>query len=239
MHDPLEQFRVYTLVPIHLAGLDFSITNASLWMIIATSFFIMLCYLSVRPKDLLPTLLQISIEKCVAFFEAMTLDYIGDARYFFLIFSIFGFIASCNLMGLIPYSFTVTSQIIVTFALSLTVFLIATVAGILKYKVKFVHFFLPKNVPKIMLPFLSVIEMISYLFRPVSLAVRLFANMMAGHIMLKVFAGFSVMLGTFWGILPLGINIIMTGFEVFIALLQAYVFSLLTCIYIRDATHLH
>ena len=239
MHDPLEQFRVYTLFPIRLGGLDLSFTNASLWMVIATALFLVLASLAMRSKGVIPNLLQIATEKCVSFVEEMADNYIGDTRYFFLIFSIFVFIGSCNLIGLIPYSFTVTSQIIVTIALALFVFLIATLAGIVKYGFGFMRFFVPRNVPKVMLPFLSVIEIISYLFRPISLAVRLFANMMAGHIMLKVFSGFSSMLGSFWGVLPLGLDVILTGFEIFIALLQAYVFSLLTCIYIKDATHLH
>ena len=159
--------------------------------------------------------------------------------FFHSYFTLFMFVLFCNMIGMLPYSFTVTSQIIVTFMLAATVFIGVTIIGFIKHGIKYLELFVPKGVPIILLPLIIVIEIISYLSRPVSLSVRLFANMMAGHTMLKVFGGFVISLGLLGGWLPLGFTVALTGLEILVAFLQAYVFAILTCIYLNDALNLH
>ena len=165
--------------------------------------------------------------------------------YFPFIFTLFLFILFTNLLGLIPYSYTVTSQIVVTFAMALTIFVGVTLIGIFKHGLHFFSFFVPEGAPKVLLPLIILIEVISYLIRPVSLSVRLFANMLAGHTMLKVFAGLAVMMTGAGGLLfissplPLLVIVALTGLELLVAMLQAYVFTILTCMYLNDALHLH
>jgi len=149
------------------------------------------------------------------------------------------FVLFCNMVGMLPYSFTVTSQIIVTFMLAAIVFIGVTIIGFIKHGIKYLELFVPKGVPIILLPLIIVIEIISYLARPVSLSVRLFANMLAGHTMLKVFGGFVISLGLLGGWLPLSFSVALTGLEILVAFLQAYVFAILTCIYLNDALNLH
>ena len=159
--------------------------------------------------------------------------------YFSFVFTLFVFILFCNMIGMLPYSFTVTSQIIVTFVLAAIIFIGVTIIGFIKHGIKYLELFVPKGVPIVLLPLIIVIEIISYLARPVSLSVRLFANMMAGHTMLKVFGGFVISLGLLGGWLPLGFSVALTGLEILVAFLQAYVFAILTCIYLNDALNLH
>jgi F-type H+-transporting ATPase subunit a len=158
--------------------------------------------------------------------------------FFPLIFSLFMFIAACNLLGMIPYSFTVTSHIIVTFALAIFIFLTVMVVSIYKNGFKFFRHFCPEGTPLFIAPLLIVIEIFAYLARPISLSLRLAANMMAGHVLLKVIAGLTSQLGIFFFV-PLGFIAMMTGFEIFVALLQAYIFTILTCVYLNDAIHMH
>ena len=167
-------------------------------------------------------------------------DNIGEKGYKFfpLVFTLFTFILFGNMLGLLPYSFTFTSHIIVTFCLAIFIFLFVTLVGILMHGIKFFGLFVPKGVPIVMLPLMVPIEIISYLSRPISLSIRLFANMMAGHTMLKVFAGFIFTLG-FFGVAPLLVDVALTAFEVLVAFLQAYVFTVLTCLYLNDAINLH
>jgi F-type H+-transporting ATPase subunit a len=159
--------------------------------------------------------------------------------YFPFIFSLFMFVLFCNMLGMLPYSFTVTSHIIVTLLLAIFIFIAVTIIGFLKHGFGYLKLFVPSGVPAILLPLITVIEIISYLSRPVSLSVRLFANMMAGHTMLKVFGGFVISLGVLGGWLPLGFSVALTGLEILVAFLQAYVFAILTCIYLNDALNLH
>ncbi|MEL0013450.1 MAG: F0F1 ATP synthase subunit A, partial [Alphaproteobacteria bacterium] len=159
-------------------------------------------------------------------------------KYFPIIFTVFAFVLTGNLLGMIPYSFTFTSHIIVTFAMAIVIFIAVTVLGFVKHGMHFFTFFVPPGTPLVMYPLMIPIEILSYLSRPISLAVRLFANMMAGHILLKVIAGFVAAMGVF-GILPLALVVALTGLELIIAFLQAYVFTILTCLYINDALHLH
>jgi F-type H+-transporting ATPase subunit a len=244
---PLKQFEVQPILDINIFGLDISFTNSALWMTITTLFIIAFFTIPfLRSKktnsveDLYPSRLQVASELGFNFISSLINDTIGKEgkKYFPLVFALFMFILFGNLFGMIPYSFTFTSHIIVTLALAMGVFIFVTVLGFIKHGVKFFGFFVIPGLPFYMLPLLIPIEVISYLSRPISLSVRLFANMLAGHTLLKVFAGFVSALG-FFGILPLVFIIALTGLEILIAFLQAYVFAILTCLYINDALHLH
>jgi F-type H+-transporting ATPase subunit a len=160
-------------------------------------------------------------------------------KYFPFVFTLFMFVLFLNMLGMVPYSFTVTSHIIVTFAMALFIFIGVTIIGFIRHGAGFLKFFVPSGVPMALLPLLVVIELISYFTRPISLSVRLFANMMAGHTMLKVFGAFVVALGIVGGWAPLAFMVAFTGLEVLVAFLQAYVFAILTCIYLNDAIHMH
>ena len=191
--------------------------------------------------SLVPTRWQNAAEMLYEFVANMLNDAVGSKgkQYFPFIFSIFMFILLGNLLGMIPYSFTFTSHIIVTFALAAFVFLVVTLIGFIKHGLHFFSLFMPSGVSYWLAPILIPIEILSYLSRPVSLSVRLFANMMAGHTMLKVFAGFSVSLGVIFGIAPMFINVALIGFEILVAVLQAYVFTILSCMYLKDSLELH
>lgn len=244
--NPMQQFEVrplYELPPV--AGLDVSFTNASLWMVIAVGLATLLMATAASRKALVPGRVQLLGEMAYRFIADMIGTNVGTEgmRYFPFIFSLFMFILFCNLLGMLPYSFTVTSHLIVTFALAAFVFLMVTAIGFIRHGFGFLRFFVPKGVPVVMLPLLVVIEVISYLTRPVSLSVRLFGNMMAGHTMLKIFGSFVIGLSAA-GLVPLAIApfalmVALTGLELMIAALQAYVFTILTCIYLNDAIHMH
>ena len=244
-NSPLHQFEIVKLIPINVGGLDISFTNSSLWMVIVTATLCLLGHIVTRESALVPSRLQYVYESAYNFIADVLKSSLGrEGRVFFpYVFPLFLFILMSNLMGLLPYSFTVTSHIIVTFALALTVFISATIVGIIKHGTHFFRTFFPAGTPLFVAPILIPIEIISFLARPISLAVRLFANMVAGHVMIKIFAGFVGMLLksplAVICILPLLLNTVLTGFEVMIALLQAYVFTLLTCIYLNDALSLH
>ncbi len=238
--DPMQQFEIKRLINIDLFGLDASFTNSSLFMVIAVGVVACFTLLSVRSGKLVPSRFQSVAELSYEFVANMIRDNVGSdgQKYFPFVFTLFMFVLACNMLGMLPYSFTVTSHIIITFALALIVFLGVTVIGFAKHGVGFLKFFVPSGIPVILVPLLVVIEVISYLTRPISLSVRLFANMMAGHTMLKVFASFVVGMGVF-GIAPLAFMVAFTGLEILVAFLQAYVFAILTCIYLNDALHMH
>jgi F-type H+-transporting ATPase subunit a len=236
--DPMHQFEIQRLVPIELGWLDASFTNSSLWMVIAAAVisFVLLA----SSKKLVPSRMQSVGELAYEFIFNMVRDTMGEQgrKFFPFIFTLFMFVLASNMLGLVPYSFTVTSHIIITFALAATVFVGATVYGFVKHGFGYLKLFAPDGIPAVMLPLLIVIEVISYLSRPISLSVRLFANMMAGHTMLKVFGAFVVALG--WaGVVPFVVMVGFTGLEVLIAFLQAFVFAILSCMYINDALHPH
>jgi F-type H+-transporting ATPase subunit a len=193
-----------------------------------------------RRHALVPGRWQSMAELSYIFIANLVRDTVGSEGrpYFPLIFTIFMFVLFGNMFGMIPYSFTFTSHIIVTFALALLVFVGVTIIALIKHKMRFFTYFMPPGVPMYMAPLLIPIEIISYLSRPISLAVRLFANMLAGHTLIKVFAGFVFSLGMF-GIFPLAFVVALTGLEIVIAFLQAFVFTILTCLYLNDALHLH
>ena len=240
--NPMHQFVVYRIGPeIKLGTINLSFTNASLFMMISSLAILLLLFLGTKKKLLIPSKIQLITEMSYTFVAKMINDTAGsNAKAFFpFIFTLFMFVLFCNMVGMFPYSFTVTSHIIVTFMLALLVFLGVTILGFMKHGIKYLELFVPKGVPIVLLPLIVIIEIISYLSRPVSLSVRLFANMMAGHTMLKVFGGFVISLGILGGWLPLGFSVALTGLEILVAFLQAYVFAILTCIYLNDALNLH
>ncbi len=247
MQSPVEQFTVKTIIPIQIFGYDISFTNASLFMILSVVISFLFLYLGIRNSKLVPDRWQNSVEMMYEFVSNMVKENVGKGgkNYFPFIFSLFMFILVGNLLGMIPYSYTFTSQIIVTITLALIIFIGVTVIAIIKHKLKFFTYFFPSGVPIGLAPLLIPIEIISYFMRPVSLSVRLFANMLAGHTMMKVFAGLIIMMTSASGILKIGaalplIAVIgLTGLEFLVAALQAYVFSILTCMYLHDALHLH
>ena len=239
-HNPLEQFVIQTWVPIKIGNIDASFTNSSAFMLLAVICASALMVLAVRPRAGIPGRWQLLAELSYQFIAKMVSDNIGKEgrAYFPLIFSIFVFVLFGNLLGMIPYSFTFTSHIAVTLTMALMIFILVTVIAFIKHGFKFFSFFLPDGVPIVLAPLMVVIEVISYFTRPFSLSVRLFANMMAGHTLLKVIGGFVVPLGIF-GIVPIAGLVAVMGLEFLIAFLQAYIFTILTCIYINDAIHLH
>ena len=239
--DPMHQFEIKRLLDINIAGYDISFTNSALFMLIAVFLISFTTIFSVRKNSIIPSRMQSIVEMSYEFVADMVRQNIGSQgkNYFPFIFTIFMFVLFMNMLGMIPYGFTVTSHIAVTFALAMLIFIGVTVIGFVKHGLGFFGFFVPKGVPVFMLPLLVVIEVISYFTRPISLSVRLFANMMAGHTMLKVFSGFVILMGFLGGWLPLAVMVAFTGLEILIAFLQAYVFAILTCIYLNDALHMH
>ena len=240
--NPMHQFQVYPIGPeINLGPVNLSFTNSSLFMLISSATIILLLFLGTKKKLIIPSKIQLISEMSYSFVAKMINDTAGaSAKPFFpFIFTLFMFVLFCNMVGMLPYSFTVTSHIIVTFVLAATIFIGVTVIGFMKHGIRYLELFVPKGVPVVLLPLIVIIEIISYLSRPVSLSVRLFANMMAGHTMLKVFGGFVISLGLLGGWLPLGFSVALTGLEILVAFLQAYVFAILTCIYLNDALNLH
>ena len=239
-HSPLEQFEIIPYLHIKINNLDLSFTNSSVTMVLTVVIITTFLTVSVKTRSLIPNRMQIMSEMAYNFIAQLLNDTVGNEgkQYFPFVFAIFMFVLIGNMVGMIPYSFTFTSHIIVTFALAFVVFIGVTILGLIKHRLRFFSFFVIPGLPWYMLPLLIPIEIISYLSRPISLSVRLFANMLAGHTLLKVFAGFVVTLGLA-GILPLVFVVALTGLEILIAFLQAYVFAILTCLYINDALHLH
>ena len=238
---PLHQFEISSIHDIKFKGLDLSFTNSSLSMVLAIIIASIIFHIGSRKNGEIPNKLQVLVEMSYEFIANMVRDNVGkEGKIFFpFIFSLFLFILFGNVLGMVPYNFTYTSHIIVTFALAGFIFIAVTIIGLVKHGINFLKFFVPSGVPISLLPILIPIEIISYFVRPISLSLRLFANMMAGHTMLKVFASFIVLLGILGGWAPLLLVIILTGFEIMIAVLQAYVFTILCCLYLNDALNLH
>lgn len=246
--DPIHQFQISNIVPIEIGGLDFSFTNSALFMVVTVAVATAFLYYSTRGRGLVPSRMQSVSELSYEFVANMLRDAAGSGgmRFFPFVFSLFMFILVANLLGMVPYFFTVTSHLIVTFALALLVMGVVVVYGLMKHGLHFFKLFVPEGVPAAVLPLVVVIEVVSFLSRPVSLSVRLFANMLAGHITLKVFAGFVTSLiaaeglgimGPALSILPLAMTVAITGLEFLVSFLQAYVFTVLTCMYLNDALH--
>jgi F-type H+-transporting ATPase subunit a len=247
MHSPVEQFTIKALLHLELLGYDVSFTNSALFMILAVLVSTVYLTMAMRKREMVPGRLQASAEMLYEFVSGMVRSNAGSEGrpYFPFIFTLFIFLLFGNMLGLIPYSYTFTSQIVVTFVMAAIVFVGVTLVALIKHGMHFFSFFVPPGAPKALIPFLIIIEVISYFVRPVSLSVRLFANMLAGHTMLKVFAGLAVMITSAGGVamagsvLPFLALIGLTGLEVLVAGLQAYVFTILTCMYLNDALHLH
>jgi len=238
--NPLEQFTIERLVPLHIGKIDVSFTNSALMMIVVVVLVTALVVLSTRKAALVPGRWQSVTELIYEFVVDMvdTNAGHGGREYFPFIFTLFMFILGANLIGLIPFGFTVTSHIVVTFALALVVFLGVTVIGVVRHGFHFVSLFVPHGVPLPLLVILVPIEILSYFIRPFTLAIRLFANMLAGHTMLAIFGGFAASIGLA-AILPVAIDTALVALELLVAVLQAYVFAILTCLYLHDALHLH
>ena len=239
--DPMHQFEIQRWIPIEIFGVDVSFTNAAFFMVLILVAVSVTTIVAIGPRELVPGRFQSIAELSYEFVAKMVRENVGDAgqKYFPFIFTLFMFVLGANMIGMIPYGFTVTSHIFITFALAAVVFVGVTVIGFVRHGAGFLQFFVPKGIPMALVPLLVVIEVISYLTRPISLSVRLFANMMAGHTMLKVFASFVVGMGILGGWAPLAFMVAFTGLEVLVAFLQAYVFAILTCIYLNDALHMH
>jgi F-type H+-transporting ATPase subunit a len=238
--NPVEQFKVEPLIPFELGGVNVSFTNSALLMILAICLVTAFLTLSVRSRALVPGRWQSMAEVLYEFVANMIRDNVGSEgrKYFPFIFTLFMFVLFGNLLGMIPYSFTYTSHIIVTFGLAIVVFVGVTIIGFARHGFHYLRMFFPHGAPLATAVILVPIELISYCSRPFSLAIRLFANMTVGHIILQVMAGFVVALGVF-GVLPMAFLGGVTILEFGIALLQAYVFTILSCIYLHDAIHMH
>ncbi len=241
-HSPLAQFKVEKFVDLKIGNLDISFTNSSLYMLAATIIIIGFMLYATRKKSLIPDRLQLIAESIYNFVDNIIKTSIGNEgnKFFPLIFTLFIFILFCNLLGLTPYSFTPTSQIIITLSMALIVFVAITIFAIARNGFfGFIHMFLPSGVPTWMAPAIFLIELFSFLIRPITLSVRLFANMVAGHVLLKVVAGFVIAMGFAFGFMPLLFNVILTGFELFVSVLQAYIFTVLVCAYLGEVTKAH
>lgn len=244
-NDPIHQFQIAKWIPIEIGGMDFSFTNSSAFMVataVAAGGFL---FLTTSSRGLVPGRLQSISEMAYEFVASMLRDAAGSQgmKFFPFVFSLFMFVLVANLFGLFPYFFTITSHIIVTFALALLVIGTVVIYGFMKHGFGFLKLFVPQGVPGVLIPLVVLIEIISFLSRPISLSVRLFANMLAGHITLKVFAGFVTSLsalgaiGIGGAVLPLAMTVAITALEFLVAFLQAYVFAVLTCMYLNDAIH--
>ncbi|CAM5482013.1 ATP synthase subunit a OS=Afipia felis OX=1035 GN=atpB PE=3 SV=1 [Afipia felis] len=246
MADPVEQFEIHKIFSLgHIGGQEIAFTNSSLYMFIAVGAVALLMLGGSASRRLVPTRFQSMAELSYEFVANMMRESLGEEgmKFFPLVFSIFMFVLAANVIGVIPFTFSVTSHLIVTVALALIVFLTVLLYGLYKNGLKFFKLFVPSGVPIYILPLITAIEVISFLSRPVSHSVRLFANMLAGHITLKVFAGFVAGLGALGATgvlgatLPLAMTTALSALELLVAFLQAYVFAILTCIYLNDALH--
>ena len=244
--DPIHQFQIHDLIPmLNIGGRNIAFTNSALVMLIIVAAISILLIGATAPRAVVPGRLQSIAELSYEFVANMLRSSAGPEgmKFFPFVFTLFMFVLFANLIGLIPYSFTVTSQLIITASLALTVFVIVVVYGFWRHGLHFLNLFVPKGVPVYILPAIVAIEVLSFLSRPVSHSVRLFANMLAGHITLQVFGGFVIMLAA-WGVLgwfgatlPFIMVLLLTALELLVAALQAYVFAILTCIYLNDAIH--
>jgi F-type H+-transporting ATPase subunit a len=244
--NPIEQFEIKNFLPIAtLGGREISFTNSALFMLIIVVGVSLLMIGASASRAIVPGRLQSIAELSYEFVANTVRTSAGNEgmKFFPFVFTLFMFVLFANMIGLIPFSFTVTSQLIITVALALTVFFIVVIYGFWSHGLHFFNLFVPKGVPKLILPLIVFIEVLSFLSRPVSHSVRLFANMLAGHITLQVFAGFVIMLagagvlGWFGAVLPFIMVVLLTALELLVAFLQAYVFAILTCIYLNDAIH--
>jgi F-type H+-transporting ATPase subunit a len=244
--DPIHQFKIQDWAPIFtIHGHQIALTNSAVFMLIIIVLVSALLIGGTAPRAMVPGRLQSVAEMSYEFIANMLRSSAGNEgmKFFPFVFTLFMFVLFANMIGLIPYSFTVTSQLIITACLAILVFVIVVGYGFWRNGIGFLRLFVPKGVPIYILPAIVVIEILSFISRPISHSVRLFANMLAGHITLQVFAGFIIMLagfgvaGWFGAVIPLVLVIMLTALEFLVAFLQAYVFAILTCIYLNDAIH--
>ena len=245
--DPIHQFQIVDFFPVAKIGnVEITFTNSAAFMMLAVAGLTLFLVGATAKRSLVPSRLQSAAEISYEFVASTIRSTAGaeGMKFFPFVFSIFMFVLTLNMLGLIPYAFTVTSQIIITAALAITVFLTVLIYGLWRHGLHFFNLFVPKGVPIYILPLIVAIEILSFLSRPISHSVRLFANMLAGHITLKVFAGFIILLGGSlgaigWvgGMLPFAMVVVLFALETLVAFLQAYVFAILTCIYLNDAIH--
>ncbi|HEV3242217.1 MAG TPA: F0F1 ATP synthase subunit A, partial [Methyloceanibacter sp.] len=235
MPNPMHQFEIERIIPFKLFGFDASFTNSALFMVIAATLITLFTLYAMRNRSLVPSRIQSVAEMSYEFVASMVRDNVGTdgMKYFPFVFTLFMFVLALNLLGMVPYSFTVTSHIIVTFALAAIVFIGVTIIGFVTHGARFLRLFVPEGVPVVLLFLLVPIELLSYFIRPFTLSIRLFANMLAGHTMLAIFGGFAASIGLL-AIFPTLINVALIGLEALVAALQAYVFAILTCLYLRD-----
>lgn len=241
MAGPLHQFEIKRLIPVEMAGMDLSFTNSALFMILTVLAATALMVLPMANARTLPSRWQSIPELLYEFVQSLVRDVIGPAgmRFLPLVFSLFMLVLMGNMLGMMPYGFTITSHIIVTAALGVFVILVVTIMGFINHGLHFFSLFAPSGLPFYVYPLLVPIEIISFLSRPITLAVRLAANMTAGHTVLKVFALFSVQMGIIFGLAPMLLNSMLVALELLVAVLQAYIFTILTCVYLKDAVELH
>lgn len=240
-NNPLDQFLVKKLVTINLDGFDVSFTNSSVYMLLAGFIILSYFYFALRVEQIVPSRLQVSAEMIYNMVTGMLNQSVGQSGRKFVpfIFTLFMFVLLCNLLGMIPYSFAVTSNIVVTFGLAIMVFFAVLICGFIINGISFFSVFLPKGMPSWLAPLMILIELCAFLARPVSLSIRLAANIIAGHILIKVIAGFCVSFIIFFKFVPIPLIVILIGFEIFVAILQAYIFAILSCVYLNDAVNLH
>lgn len=240
MSNPMEQFVVKPIIPLQIGGVDVSFTNSALFMVLAVAASMLLFAFCLRKRSLVPSIAQSVPETIYEFVHSLLKENVGveGLKYFPFIFTMFLFVAFGNVLGLFPYAFTFTSHLTAVGSLSLIALLFNVCIGIKKKKIGWLRTFLPKGIPVALAPLIVPIEMISFLSKPFSLTVRLVANMTVGHIMLKIIAGFVAALGVL-GIIPILFNCCIVCFEIFIALLQAFIYTVLSCIYLGDALHEH
>ncbi len=238
--NPFHQFEVYKVINLSLANYDISLTNSAIYMLAALSCITAFFCFAMKNAQLIPGKIQSSAEILFQFVENTLLETAGSKAKSFVpfIFTLFMFILTLNLFGMLPYGFTVTSQIIVNFAIAIAIFFMVIIVGFVKHGFHFLNLFLPEGTPKIFAPLIIIIELLSFLSRPITLTLRLAGNTLAGHILLKVVASFVILMGI-WGFIPIPFIMIMSGFEFFVAILQAYIFTILTCVYLNDAINLH
>ena len=240
MSNPMEQFEIKPIIPIQVGGVDISFTNSALFMLLAVLLSTAVFGLCLRKRSLIPNVAQSVPEGIYEFVNNLLKENVGveGLKYFPFIFTVFVFVAFGNVLGLFPYAFTFTSHLTAVGSLSLVALLFNVCVGIKKKKIGWLRTFLPKGIPLALAPLIIPIETISFLSKPFSLTVRLVANMTVGHIMLKIIAGFIVGLGVL-GVVPLLFDGAIICFEIFISLLQAFIYTVLSCIYLGDAIHEH
>ncbi|MBN9543557.1 MAG: F0F1 ATP synthase subunit A [Alphaproteobacteria bacterium] len=240
-HGPLHQFTIEKVIPLDFMGYDLSFTNSAIFMTAAVLITVFYMAMATFKTKVIPTRLQASAEFVYGFIADLLKENVGEQgkKFIPLVFSVFMYVLMCNLLGMLPYGFTVTSHIVVTLALASIVFFTVLIGGFLIHGLHFFSIFLPEGTPWWLAPLMILIEFFTFLARPFTLSIRLAGNMMAGHVLMKVLASFVLGMGIYWGWIPIPFMVLISGFEIFVAILQAYIFTILTCVYLNTAINLH